>query len=405
MKNYYFDNQKFKKQTVDIVFRLKAISPNFNKSFGSFLDYENNPRKQPSLSSRYKNENFINDIKTNIYLFSKDKLNISLDEKRKIKKIFNMAQQKNGYQFNSFLSFSDDYLKSNNLIDENNVLNEKKIKTSIQEAVKKLCDKENIIDYELAAVLHYNTNNLHAHIVFVEKGTPSRTLDKKNFKFSKKNLLDFKSNINKSLDLNNEKLKQLDVILKQKILKSFSINIEMTNEEKDNLIKLYKLLPDNKTVWQYNNKNIKHLKNLIRKVSLNYLENHFKDEFNEIKKLNLEIEKKYQKTYGKTNMYSKNKMEKEIIPRVANAILKELKNKNNLILEDDEERKNIYKAIKDSFFSTRLKQNMKNKSYKKHFSVLKLFTSVKKIVEDEHIKNQKINEKLEFDIKREKMTL
>ena len=215
----------------------------------------------------------------------------------------------------------------------------------------------------------------------------------------------FKSNINKSLDLNNEKLKQLDVILKQKILKPFSINIEMTNEEKDNLIKLYKLLPDNKTVWQYNNKNIKHLKNLIRKVSLNYLENHFKDEFNEIKKLNLEIEKKYQKTYGKTNMYSKNKMEKEIIPRVANAILKELKNKNNLILEDDEERKNIYKAIKDSFFSTRLKQNMKNKSYKKHFSVLKLFTSVKKIVEDEHIKNQKINEKLEFDIKREKMTL
>ena len=149
----------------------------------------------------------------------------------------------------------------------------------------------------------------------------------------------------------------------------------MTNEEKDNLIKLYKLLPDNKTVQQYNNKNIKHLKNLIRKVSLNYLENHFKDEFNEIKKLNLEIEKKYQKTYGKTNMYSKNKMEKEIIPRVANAILKELKNKNNLILEDDEERKNIYKAIKDSFFSTRLKQNMKNKSYKKHFSVLKLFTT------------------------------
>ena len=252
MKNYYFDNQKFKNQTVDIVFRLKAISPNFNKSFGSFLDYENNPRKQPSLSSRYKNENFINDIKINIYLFSKDKLNISLDEKRKIKKIFNMAQQKNGYQFNSFLSFSDDYLKSNNLIDDNNILNEKKIKASIQEAVKKLCDKENIIDYELAAVLHYNTNNLHAHIVFVEKGTPSRTFDKKNFKFSKKNLLEFKSNINKSLDLNNEKLKQLDVILKQKILKSFSINIEMTNKEKNNLIKLHKLLPDNKTVWQYN---------------------------------------------------------------------------------------------------------------------------------------------------------
>lgn len=333
-----------------------------NSSYGIEFNYSTQEKKQESLKklehSDYeffeKNDTDFSKVvsyskeerkqktnlksKTNNYTFSNLSNNLTEKESEKIKENFITSQKNGSFLWKTYVSFTDDYLIKNKII-ENGKINEDLLKDSVKKGMSELLKRENISDYTFMGNIHYDTDNIHAHIYTVENGTPSRKMNllaknKKEVynqaKFKIKNIEKAKSVINSNLTYELENLKLLHQISREHILKSdFNLNT-LSNDELEQLIKIKNMLPQNQNLWQYNRKELRDVKPILTEFTKNYLEKYHTEDLEKFKKILLEQEKEYSKNYGesdKNKNYSKNKLE-ELESRTANRILKELKNFN-----------------------------------------------------------------------------
>ena len=446
----------------NIVIKTKFRSPEESRCFTDELEYSTQEYKQESIKG-LKHEDYIenNDVdftkvvdysteiykqKTNKYIkensnytFSNYSNNIDKNGIEKIKKQFIEAQKNGSFLYKTYISFEDGYLEKNNII-SNGVINENLLKSTVRNSMIKMLNNENLKDYIFLGNIHYDTDNIHCHIYTVENGTPTRKInynaktDKEKYKDAKFKITSFKkakSEIHNSLNNDYENLKEIQNIFRNKILKS-DVNFQnFSKVELEELQNIYNKLPENKNLWQFNNKRIKHIKPQIETFTKNYLNKYHSDNYEKLKNILEKQEKEFTRIYGQqkhyiyktntSNNYKNNKLE-DIYSRTANKLLKELKDidlskirielksqKNKF--SNTENKKNYTKNIKiDKIYKLKNYENYINVSKKRKIntsSALRIFRNLTKNttknLQEEKIKNikeyHKLLEKIDYKSK------
>lgn len=406
----------------NIIIKTKFRSPEESRCFTDELEYSTQEYKQESIKG-LKHEDYIenNDVdftkvidysteiykqKTNKYIkensnytFSNFSNNIDKNGIEKIKKQFVEAQKNGSFLYKTYISFEDGYLEKNNII-SNGVINENLLKSTVRNSMIKMLNNENLKDYIFLGNIHYDTDNIHCHIYTVENGTPTRKInynaktDKEKYKDAKFKITSFKkakSEIHNSLNNDYENLKEIQNIFRNKILKS-DVNFQnFSKVELEELQNIYNKLPENKNLWQFNNKRIKHIKPQIKTFTKNYLNKYHSDNFEKLKNILEKQEKEFTRIYGQqkhyiyktntSNNYKNNKLE-DIYSRTANKLLKELKDVDLSKIRIE------LKSQKNNFFNT---------EDKKITSVE--ISAESKINKIDHIKNIKIDKENDTIIK------
>ena len=318
----------------NIVIKTKFRSPEESRCFTDELEYSIQEYKQESIKG-LKHEDYIenNDVdftkvidysteiykqKTNKYIkensnytFSNFSNNIDKNGIEKIKKQFIEAQKNGSFLYKTYISFEDGYLEKNNII-SNGVINENLLKSTVRNSMIKMLNNENLKDYIFLGNIHYDTDNIHCHIYTVENGTPTRKInynaktDKEKYKDAKFKITSFKkakSEIHNSLNNDYENLKEIQNIFRNKILKS-DVNFQnFSKVELEELQNIYNKLPENRNLWQFNNKRIKHIKPQIETFTKNYLNKYHSDNFEKLKNILEKQEKEFTRIYGQQKHY------------------------------------------------------------------------------------------------------
>lgn len=339
---------------IDYMDRDEATrTKNFDK-FNIYNDYMGNPKKSSGL-------------------FTKTKEALSSEEKKELKKVFEVAQDNGSLMWQTVISFDNSWLAKYGLYDlDTKVIHEKALQKIVRVSVNKMLEKEGLENAVWSGSFHYNTDNLHVHIATVEP-IPSREKRRYIQKDEKGNVL-YDKNGNKKTVLEYKGVFKLSSIEECKsmvvnqIIKEKSHNIEINKlvrdtflkQKKDRLIekdkdlsemflKIYNMLPETQPgLWKYGNNNMKSVRPELDKLTIRYLEKYHEEEFEEFKSLVSLQEEKYRESYGKERnkgrSFQEGKLE-DLKKRMGNLILKEMieYSKNIKKIEEEEQLEKIEK--------------------------------------------------------------
>lgn len=261
--------------------------------------------------------------------------------------------QGNVLMYQDVFSFSKDSLVEM-AIDKNNLSESdmNRIYESVSKSMDVLKESEKLNDLIWVAVPHINTDNLHIHVMALEKENSRKEIsNEKNGKYEFKGKRDLKTVEKMKSQFGNVFFKEIylenfkDIqksrdLLSKKVLKENLTFIKENKEVLSEFNKLFDSLPANKNNWNYNGKHITD----SQRESIDFIvENLTKDSPEKINFLNDlgKYEKQLENTYGNSDRfkdYKKNKLD-EIRVRNGNSLLKNLKQnskafKNELIIDD-----------------------------------------------------------------------
>lgn len=376
--------------------------------FGDYIKYMENEEK--TIQKHY--EEGTEKVSS---LFTKDKDNLSPEEKDNVKELFKKAQVNGSNMWQTVISFDNSYLTEIGIYDpRTQFLNEKVLTAAGRKAISSMLEKEGLQNAIWTASFHYNTDNIHIHVATVE---PSPMREKKPFKEWERNekgtikmqrnpetgrlekipLLDKDGNqvirLKYKGKFKESSIKTLKKVLSSELDQDKESTIEITNmlraivnDKKEqqffnnpNFQKKMNQIYDEikktgveRRYWNYNQKNFAHIKPKIDDLSNLFIETYHSDDFNKIIAKIEEKEGNYKKVYGGNNDYKKNKLYDKkdgLYTRLGNAILKEIQNfdryQTNKYKEFNFDQKNINKGtvFNKYFFENamrRLRRSMQN---------------------------------------------
>ena len=137
----------------------KIIIPEFEadlRDFGAYNDYMGNPEKTTELFTGEKDE-------------------LSDEDKKTLKSVFEFAEKNNSLMWQTVISFDNQWLEKYKIYNsKTKELDEDKLKEVTRGCMNSMLSKENLSDSSVwSAAIHYNTDNIHIHIATVEP-TPTR---------------------------------------------------------------------------------------------------------------------------------------------------------------------------------------------------------------------------------------
>ena len=354
--------------------------------FGDYIKYMENEEK--TIQKHY--EEGTEKVSS---LFTKDKDNLSPEEKDNVKELFKKAQVNGSNMWQTVISFDNSYLSEIGIYDHRTqFLNEKVLIAAGRKAISSMLEKEGLQNAIWTASFHYNTDNIHIHVATVE---PSPMREKKPFKEWERNekgkikmqrnpetgrlekipLLDKDGNqvirLKYKGKFKESSIKTLKKVLSSELDQDKESTIEITNmlrgivnDKKEqqffnnpNFQKKMNQIYDEikktgveRRYWNYNQKNFAHIKPKIDDLSNLFIETYHSDDFNKIIAKIEEKEGNYKRLYGGDNDYKKNKLYDKkdgLYTRLGNAILKEIQNFDrsqvNKYREINSKQKNINK--------------------------------------------------------------
>ena len=311
---------------IDYIDRDEAVRNDNSDRWNSYMDYMGNPEKTSELFSA-----------------GTDKLTI--EEKQQLKQDFIVAQDKGNLMWQTVISFDNRWLEEQGLYDSNtNTLNSDKIKELTRNSMKKMLEKEGILDSAVwSAAIHYNTDNVHVHIATVEPGRsqrPMREDGEPKGVWKQSTLQAGKSNVVNNIMQQQEENKLInDIIRKNIVATKREKTIAYDKDLREAFLKVYKNLPANKQYWNYNSTNLgnQNRKNL-NTLSKLYIEKYHQEDYQQLQDAIRKQEQKYKEAYGDgakvINRYGENK-EKELYERLGNSILKEMKEYDRQLTEQE----------------------------------------------------------------------
>lgn len=311
---------------IDYIDRDEAVRNEHSDRWNSYMDYMGNPEKTSELFSA-----------------GTDKL--SAEEKQQLKEDFIEAQDKGNLMWQTVISFDNRWLEKQGLYDAaTNTLNSDKIKELTRNSMKKMLEKEGILESSVwSAAIHYNTDNVHVHIATVEPGKtqrPMREDGEPKGVWRQSTLQAGKSNVVNNIMHQQEENKLInDIIRKNIVATKREKTIAYDKDLREAFLRVYQNLPANKQYWNYNstnlgNQNRKNLDNLSRL----YIEKFHKEDYRQFQDAIKKQQEKYKEAYGDgekvINRYGENK-EKELYERLGNSILKEMKEYERQLTEQE----------------------------------------------------------------------
>lgn len=204
-----------------VVLVTKFVSAD-SDTFSGYIDYMNRSNAVrndyiekytiPSLDDEIKQYNnymeYMADSRKTTELFTNNNDRLNVEEKEKLKEIFETAQNNNSLMWQTVISFDNKWLAQNGILDlDTGILDEVKIKEYTRVTMNTLLEKEQMDHNSIwSASIHYNTDNIHIHIATVQP-IPQRELKTiKTIRFNKEWI---RNNVNPKLLLNLETEKKV----------------------------------------------------------------------------------------------------------------------------------------------------------------------------------------------------
>ena len=323
-------------------------------SYSGYIDYMN---KEQGKQEQYKEYNDY--LAKTDSLFTMEKDNLSENEIKELKSLFEKAQENGSVLWKTVISFDNRWLEQNGIYDmKNDILNETKMREAIRKGIDAMLNNEGLQHAFWSAGIHYDTDNIHVHVATVEP-IPMRqkktykqyevSRNEKNKLVHKKPVLNGKGEqvvkeeyvgVFKASSIKlcksavaNEIMQQRDVtleinsIIRDQILKNkANISFRMDPKLQEQFFKVYEMLPDcPKNMWKYGQNIMKPIRSEIDELSDLYLSVYHGEEMKRIKEL-LKIQAaRYMAAYGDTGKdYGIGKME-DLHKRLGNIILAEMR--------------------------------------------------------------------------------
>ena len=287
--------------------------------FGTYQEYMGNPEKSTGL---FNEQDYI-----------KPK------EKAQIKEIFNQAGNKGGILYQTVISFEPEWLKTNNIMNDDGYIHEDLLREYTRIAVNTIQEKEDMKSFVWTAAVHYNTAHPHIHIAMVDpepSWVPGRGRCRVNAngelyqrgKWKESTMEAAKSRIvNKVLDVSSVN-KTINEIMRERIILQ-SKNEEFHKEYDEDIAiafsDLIDTLPEDMRLWKYRNNAMKPFHNKIDRISDMIIKRYCSKDLKDLDDILDSVSKRYEGAYGdrkKGNDFKKNKME-DLRYRMGNAVLEE----------------------------------------------------------------------------------
>lgn len=296
---------------IDYLNRDEAQRNNAIQTFNLFNEYMGNPEKSTGL-------------------FTNEKDNLSDSEKRKLKDIFQTAQDNESVMWQTVISFDNRWLEKNGIYDsQKQILDEQKLKEVTRLAVNRLLKSEGLEEAVWSAGIHYNTDNLHVHIATVEPYPMRKKMmynGKKEVrgKFKLKNINNCKSAVVNELMRTKDINLQINNIIRKDIIAS----AESRNFRDDPIIRkqfleLYKSLqgvPKHKQ--NYNNYAMKPFQEKIDCISEAYIQKYCKEDYKKFTEILQRQSRLYAEAYGGGNWEDfEQSKKKDLYTRMGNFVL------------------------------------------------------------------------------------
>lgn len=307
-----------------------------SKVFQEYVDYidrseaiRNAEMDQYSLYNNYME----NPLKTT-GLFTADKENLTSEEKRAVKDLFELAQANESLMWQTVISFDNRYLEENGLYDsETGILNERKLQELTRGCMRNILQKEGLNESTVwSAAIHFNTDNIHIHIATVEPVPQREKIKEGKYAGQMKGTFKMESiNAGKRFVINNildnqVENQKINEIIRDTIIGGKKNHTLLKDEElAKKFMEIHSKMPKDKRKWQYSMNAMKDIRPDLDDLTELYIEKYHMEDFEELRKLLLEQEQKYSKAYGgTTNKFTENKMN-DLYKRMGNVILKEMK--------------------------------------------------------------------------------
>ena len=349
------------------------------KGYAGIVDYMTDKLKVKK-GEEYNNTNYypegilsyMADEKKASGLFTKDKDFVDKNFIRELKESYQRAEKNGSLQWKFVGSFDNEWLKENQILDSDGVVQEQTLKKAVRVMMDRLIKEENFIPNQTiwAASFHHNTDNLHFHISLVEKEN-SRELVKRRKKKIEKSLSSTGMQLRFYRDQGAEclqpkgKLKQATLekmksaflneltrpsrrqtlekqtALRDTLVQELQLPQETFTERKE-LLRILQVLPQDKKKWQYKTIRSEYplAKNRIDAYTKNYLKKSGKqEEFQRVVKEEADFRSRL---YGGSHDYQKNQMA-DLEVRLGNRLLKELQ----LQLQEKNKLRSVSRILKE----------------------------------------------------------
>ncbi|MGI8382504.1 MobP2 family relaxase [Priestia megaterium] len=344
------------------------------KLFTLYQDYMDNPDKTSSLFTQQSNQ--LND-----------------EDKKKLKKLFEKAQNNNSIMWQDVITFHNPWLQENGLYDAHtHTVDEKKLMDITRQSMKEMLKRERLNESAVwSAAIHYNTGNIHIHIATVEP-QPTRERGKR----KPKTLDAMKSTVVNQILNRGEQQQKINELIRKDMVgeKKQDSSLRWRNRDIQPLfLQIYNHLPEDKRQWQYSYRTLKPMKPFIDVLSQKYIEKYHRNEYQQLLgKLDKEVEE-LKKAYGEGKVdekrykdYKQTKID-DLYKRMGNAFLKEMK-------DYDKQQQQIKRMIESKKQSKRPASF--NQKVSMHFALKKMERAFKS--EYESWKNQQHYERLQKEI-------
>ena len=278
--------------------------------------------------------NYMSNPEKSSGLFSKDGNFLTKSQVSNLQKQFAVAQNNESNMWQVVFSFDNAWLEKHNVYKRNsNRLQEQVIMNATRNAMADLLKSEGLLNSAVwSGAIHYNTDNIHVHVAFVEP-EPTRelmmykgTLQRRG-KLKYSNIERAKSRIANSISDRTLDFQKIDELVRQKI-GSNEIAYQDLDEKRltERYIKIFSLLPHDRRLWKYNNNAMSKIRPELDLFIEDFIQTYRQDEFSELNGL---LDKQVafnRETYGQKSRFDDYKTNKihDLYSNIGNTILKEM---------------------------------------------------------------------------------
>jgi hypothetical protein len=387
---------------IDYIDREEAVrSGNFHKynvlPTDGFNEYMENPEKSSGLFTQNKNQ-------------------LTKDERKEVKRLFEKAQKNESIMWQDVVSFDTRWLIEQDFYDpKTEVLNETKIMNAVRSAMKEQLRLENLENSAVwTGAIHYNEkHHIHVHLAIVEPeptrpyGTFTRrdgsTYEARKGFRSKKSVDRFKSQIMSQLLDRDQPLAQISSLVRNQIGRHKGQMRRLPDSQLQYLYnEIYSHLPSDMRQWKYNMNALDSIRPTIDRFSKTYIETYEQTNYQELQSLLKENSQFYMNVYGegtieyqRANDFMTNKNQ-ELFTLLGNSLLREMKEQK--IQERQSQRMNVstsnreFPTVQESSRQGDADLNKIKKALKKDFQSMKN--------QQEYLKNMREREQLDQGLER-----
>lgn len=268
-----------------------------------------------------------------------------------MKRYFEEGQKNQSPLWQMVFSFRNEWLIENKYLDsETNQLKAQHIYQATRLAIAEL-EKREGLKGEWTGAIHYNTDNIHVHVGYVEREPtrewifykhptePSKTGWQFKGKFLQKNIKATRRTFVNELMQNKEQLSMLETYVTHQKKAAESCKEQFTQGKYEQLFKeLIQKLPDNQYFWKYGFAQRHNFKTELDKLVNLYMETDGQETMKEILPRLQKISEEYEEAYGNPRneptyfdkqLYGKN----GLYSRIGNMVLQEAKNHPDLFVK------------------------------------------------------------------------